>query len=112
METYVDRFLPFARSTDPAFDLRAALAATPIARFGSTNTRQAQFAFLGATSLPGHHLLVADRLEPARFDADGERQEVFTACEPLLTPPVVIARGEVLVASAFFFYWLRANRYS
>ncbi len=68
--------------------------------------RRAQASFNGAVVTPDNHLVVSDGPELITFDHDGQRHASFRAPDPLLTPPLVIEGGKVLVASAKYIYLL------
>ncbi len=69
--------------------------------------RAAGGAVAGAGVAADHRLLVAAGEELAVFDPDGERRLLYRfRGEPLVTPPVLTAGGEILLASARRLYCL------
>jgi hypothetical protein len=72
--------------------------------------RRSQGNFAGAVVTPDHRLLVSDGPELITLDPTGQRTTVFHASEPLVTPPLVIEGGKVLVASPRNLYLLGPGR--
>jgi hypothetical protein len=60
----------------------------------------------GAVALADGRLLVSEASGLTAFDARGARDRLYVATEPLRTPPIVTAAGQVVVATAGRVLWL------
>src|ERR1035441_9532953 len=72
--------------------------------------RRAQSGFAGAVVTADHRLVLSDGPELIALDTTGQRSVMFRAADPLVTPPLVIEGGRVLVASARNLYLLGGGR--
>ncbi len=63
----------------------------------------------GASVTTDDHLLVAEGGTVALYDDRGVRRQVFQAGEEFVTPPILTAKGEILVASKTHLYCLTAE---
>ncbi len=94
----------------PAHDVFV-VGATAVAAFtpeGAPRWTRSLSGAAGAIALPDGRLLISEGATLITFDGQGAREQLHAAGEPLRTPPVVTAAGEVVVATAQRVLWLRS----
>ena len=96
---------------DHTIYLLAKEAVTAVSPMGEALwARRAQSGFAGAVVTANHRLVLSDGPELIALDTTGQRSVMFRAADPLVTPPLVIEGGRVLVASARNLYLLGGGR--